>query len=125
MVANEPGRRAASGRPTRWILALAALFIVAYFASLFASNVLTTIRLSNEEAALRAEIAALERREARLRALKSYMESDAFLEAAAREHGYTRPGETAVVVTGGSSEPARMRPGDPWWARYLTEADRR
>ena len=117
----------APGLTPRRVMIVAALFIVGYFALLVVSNAITHHRLAREEAALRTEIALLERREARLRALREYMQSDTFVEAVARENGLVRPGEIAVVQVGpdGAVETPSMRPGDPWWARYFHERDRR
>ena len=127
MVTGERGGWWAAGFTARRVMIVAALFIVGYFGVSIASNAITHLRLANEEAALRSEIASLERREARLQALRRYMESDAFAEAVARENGLVRPGEIAVVTVSAtrSAETEILGPGDPWWFRYLHESDRR
>lgn len=107
------------------VLVAAALFIVAYFALLIASNALTHHRVAQDEATLQREIVVLQRREARLQALRAYMQTDAFIEAAARENGLVRSGETAVVTLGADDAGAGLQPGDPWWYRYLHPDDRR
>ena len=115
-----------AGFTAKRVLIVAAVFIVAYFGLSVASNAITHTRLEAREAALREEIAALEGREARLQALMRYMESDAFVEAAARESGLVRPGEHRVVLLGPTGEEHDMlQPGDPWWFRYLHPEDRR
>ena len=124
MAAGERGWRA-TGFTSRRVMIVAALFIVGYFGLSIASNALTDLRLSRQEAALRTEIRQLEAREARLRALRSYMESDEFVEAVARENGFVRPGEIAVVQLGPGAEQEALKPGDPWWYRHLHERDRR
>lgn len=124
MVTGERGWIVPGFTPRR-VLIVAALFIVAYFGLLIASNALTHHRVAQDEAALRGEIAALQRREARLQALRDYMQSDVFIEAAARENGLVRPGETAVVMVGSDDADAGLQPGDPWWYRYLHPVDRR
>ena len=124
MAAGERNGRA-TGFTSRRVMIVAALFIVGYFGLSIASNALTDLRLSRQEAALRTEVRQLEEREARLRALRSYMESDEFVEAVARENGFVRPGEIAVVQLGPGAEPEALKPGDPWWYRYLHERDRR
>lgn len=106
------------------VLVAAALFIVAYFGLLIASNALTHHRVTQDEAALHREIAALQRRDGRLQALRAYMQTDAFIEAAARENGLVRPGEIAVVTLGTDGRGIDLQPGDPWWYRYLHPDDR-
>jgi cell division protein FtsB len=126
MASDERGGGFLSGFSAKRVMIVAAVFIVAYFGLSVVSNAITHTRLEAREAALRDEITALERREARLQALKRYMESDAFIEAAAREQGLVRPGEHQVVVLGPSAEGRdALQPGDPWWFRYLQPDDRR
>lgn len=127
MAAGERNGWRATGVTSQRVMIVAALFIVGYFGLSIASNAITDLRLAREEAALRTEIETLERRDARLQALKAYMESDAFVEAVARENGLVRPGEIAVVTVSGGrvAETEALRPGDPWWYRYLHEHDRR
>jgi len=116
----------ASGLTPRRILIVAAIFIVLYFSLLIASNWLTRVQLQREEQALRVEITALEWRATRLQSVRAYMQSDAFIEAVARENGLVRPGETAVIQVGPeTSATTELRPGDPWWMRFLNERDRR
>lgn len=124
MAAGERGWIVPSFTPKR-VLVAAALFIVAYFALLIASNAITHHRLAQDEAVLRRQIEQLRRREARLDALRQYMLTDAFLEAGAREAGLVRPGEVAVVPFGPDAGGTSLRPGDPWWFRYLHPDDRR
>lgn len=111
----------------RRVMIVAALFIIGYFSLSIVSNAVTHTQLSNRQAALEREIAALERREARLQALRAYTDTDAFVEAVARENGYARPGEVAVVTLSpqADSGEAALQPGDPWWFRYLHPDDRR
>jgi cell division protein FtsB len=127
MARNERNGGWRAGFTARRVMVVAALFIVGYFSLSIVSNAVTHAQLSNREAALRKEIAALERRQARLEALRSYAETDAFVEAVARENGFARPGEIAVVAVGSDAgaEPAALQPGDPWWYRYLHPDDRR
>jgi cell division protein FtsB len=126
MASDERSAGFISGFSAKRVMIVAAIFIVAYFGLSVASNAIMHTRLEARGAALRDEIAALERREARLQALKNYMESDAFVEAAAREQGLVRPGEYQVVLLGPSAEDRdAVQPGDPWWFRYLHPDDRR
>ncbi len=126
MTTDEGGGGFFAGFSAKRVMIVAALFIVAYFGLSVASNAITQARLEARAAALQEEIVTLERREARLQALKRYMESDAFVEAAARESGFVRPGEYQVVLLGPSDENRdTLHPGDPWWFRYLHPDDRR
>jgi cell division protein FtsB len=126
MASDERGGGFFAGFTARRVMIVAAIFIVAYFGLSVASNAITHTRLEAREAALRKEIETLERREARLQALMRYMESDAFVEAAAREQGLVRPGEHQVVLLGPATEGRdALQPGDPWWFRYLHPDDRR
>jgi cell division protein FtsB len=117
----------AAGFTARRAMIVAALFIIGYFGLSIVSNAVRDAHLSQREAELRREIEALERREARLQALERYTETEAFIEALARENGYVRPGETAVVLVGAATatQPEALKPGDPWWYRYLHPDDRR
>lgn len=110
------------GFTARRVMIVAALFIVGYFGVSAVSNAVTHVRLVREQADVQREIDVLQQRQARLQALKTYMESDAFIEAGARESGLVKPGEVAVVrVGGGVSEPP-VKPGEPWWTRYFNDA---
>ena len=127
MASGDRGSWRATGFTSQRVMIVAALFIVGYFGVSIASNAITHMRLARQETALRQEITVLEQREARLRALRGYMESDTFVEAVARENGLVRPGEIAVVTvsSGQVAETEALQPGDPWWFRYLHESDRR
>lgn len=113
------------GLTARRVVLVAALFTAGYFSISIVSNAITQARLSHRESALQEEIRALEEREARLKALRAYMESDAFVEAVARENGLVRPGEIAVVPLGSTATAEPLKPGDPWWFRFLRPEDRR
>lgn len=127
MVAGERSWGGVPGLTPARIMIVAAVFIVGYFAVLVASNAITYYRLAQDEQAVRQEIATLQRRYARLQSLKTYMQTDAFIEAGARENGLVRPGEIAVVQTGPTSaaDSLSLNPGDAWWQRYFAPADRR
>lgn len=79
-------------------------------------------RVHQDEARLRAEIAALERDQEQLTAVRDYLKSDEYVEDIARRVlGLVRPGETLVIVS--SSAPAAASPtpaaeptaGGAWW----------
>ena len=127
MAQTEPGSGWSTAITARRVMVVAALFIIGYFSLSIVSNAVTQAQLTSRRAALEKEISALERREARLQALRAYTETDAFIEAVARENGYARPGEVAVVSVApdADAEPAAFGPGEPWWYRYLHPDDRR
>jgi cell division protein FtsB len=127
MAPIEQGSGWSTAITARRVMVVAALFIIGYFSLSIVSNAVTHTQLTNRRAVLEREITTLERREARLQALRSYTETDAFIEAVARENGYARPGEAAVVTVApdAAAEPAMLGPGDPWWYRYLHPDDRR
>lgn len=106
---------------------VAAVFIVGYFSVLVVSNAIISYRLQRQEQALQLELVQLQRRHDRLAALRTYMQTDAFIEAGARENGLVRPGEIAVVQVGtaAGSAPPTLQPGEAWWQRYFAPADRR
>ncbi|MFN8557814.1 MAG: septum formation initiator family protein [Dehalococcoidia bacterium] len=69
---------------------------------------------------MRRDIAALEARRQRLDALRAYMESDEFVERAARQQGMVRPGDVPFIVSAPETgAPADLPPGSPWWERYF------
>ncbi|MGD9890235.1 MAG: septum formation initiator family protein [Dehalococcoidia bacterium] len=127
MVQTEQGSGWGTAITARRVMIVAALFIIGYFSLSIVSNAVTHSQLTNRRAALEQEIDTLERREARLQALRAYTETDAFIEAVARENGYARPDEVAVVTVAPDAEAGSMTlgPGDPWWYRYLHPDDRR
>ena len=113
------GRLAAGLSPGR-ILIVAAVFIIAYFGVSIAGNALTRYELAREQRRLRQEIAALEAQQRRLDALRAYMQTDEFIERAAREEGLVRPGDTVVLVVAPTrTATAQASPGGSWWKRYF------
>lgn len=127
MTSTERAGAWTAGFTARRVMIVAALFIIGYFSLSIVSNAVMHTQLSNRESALREEIEVLERREARLQALRTYTATDAFVEAVARENGFARPNEVAIVTVGGDSagEQGGLDLGDPWWYRYLQPDDRR
>jgi cell division protein FtsB len=120
MAQGERGGRPLAGLSARRILIIAALFIIAYFGVSIAGNAITRYELAREQQRLRREIAALEDQQRRLEALRAYMETDEFIERAAREEGLVRPGDTSVVVASAPQPSApEPPPGRPWWERYF------
>ncbi len=109
----------AAGLGPRRVLVAASVFIIAYFGVSIAGNAVTHYELGRDQDRLRQEIAALERQQRRLEALKTYMQTDEFIERAARDQGLIRPGDTAVLVSAPlAATPAAGFDG-PWWERYF------
>lgn len=125
MATGERGGWWPGGLTARRVVLIAAIFIAGYFSLSIVSNAITQARLSHRETALREQIGTLEERESRVAALRAYMQSDAFVEAVARENGLVRPGEIAVVAVGGAAGAEPLQPGDPWWFRFFQPEDRR
>ncbi len=98
----------------------------------FVRVLLVEYRLSLEKNALQADIVRLRQENEQLRQQISYLQTDAAIEKLARkELGWTKPGETAVIVLGGQSTPAPTKQPDTtplreqdqappdWWGRLL------
>jgi cell division protein FtsB len=107
------------------ILLIAVLFLVAYFGVSIVANAITRYELMREQDRLRRDIADLLAQQRRLDALRAYMQTDEFIERAAREQGLVRPGDTAVVVAAPTpAATATPAPGAPWWERYFAPQPR-
>lgn len=120
MAEPERATRTGWGWDPQKVLLVAAVFIIAYFIISIAGNAVTRYEINHRQEHLRREIAALEAQQARLAALKRYMESDEFVERAARDQGLVRPGDTVVIVVAPTPSPdAGPPPGSPWWERYF------
>jgi cell division protein DivIC len=106
----------------RIVLVVTALAIT-YFLFTAALGAVRSYQLHQREDRLRTEITELQARYERLDALKAYLNSDEFIESAAREQlGLVRPGETGFITI--ASQPAPTpAPGDPqpelWWDALL------
>ena len=92
--------------------------IVIYFLAMFAMNLIQSQQLNDEEARLLAEIEDLNSRYERLQKLEVYLNSDAYIEAIAREQlGLVKAGEVSFVAI--STKPtATPAPGEEpplWW----------
>ncbi len=103
---------------TKLIILITAVVII-YFLVTAGLGAVRSYQLHQREGRLRGEVQELQARYDRLQALKDYLNSDEYVEAAAREQlGLVREGETGFVAI--SSQPARTPgPDDPhpelWW----------
>ena len=102
----------------RIILVVTAL-VVTYFLVTAVLGSVRSYQLHQREERLRTEITELQGRYTRLEALRDYLNSDEYIEAAAREQlGLVREGETGFIAI--ASQPAPTpAPDDPhpelWW----------
>jgi len=103
---------------TKLIVLVTAVAII-YFLVTAGLGAVRSYQLHQREDRLRNEVQELQVRHDRLQALKDYLNSDEFVEAAAREQlGLVREGETGFVAI--SSQPVPTpAPDDPhpelWW----------
>lgn len=108
--------------PSRILVVLA---LVAAGYALFSTTgyVLRSYDLGRREGELRREMLELERQRAELEALRAYLQSDEYVEYAARKFlGLVRPGETLVLVSGAPQASASVpeegaASEEPWWRR--------
>jgi len=111
------------GSPVGRIVLLVTALAITYFLITAALGAVRSYQLHQREDRLRTEIAELQGRYERLDALKAYLNSDEFIESAAREQlGLVRQGETGFITI--SSQPAPSpAPGEPspelWWDALL------
>jgi cell division protein FtsB len=106
------------------LVLLATAVVVVYLIFTAASDAIQSFQLGQDEDRLRDEVQGLQERYDRLSALKDYLNSDEYIEWAARhELGLVGPGETGIMVLseptpasstgGGEAEQGQQQ--DPWW----------
>lgn len=112
-------RRVVRRRLTPLLLFFAALTIVGYFVFTAVDGVVNNNSLDLQIAALEGEIAELEWQADQLSALVAFLDSDEYIERAAREElGYVRVGEESFAI---EAPPQTGLPitRSPWWANLL------
>ncbi|MDP2947920.1 MAG: septum formation initiator family protein [Chloroflexota bacterium] len=78
---------------------LATAVVVVYLLFTAGSNAISTFQLRQDEATLRDEVQKLEERYRQLSALRDYLNSDEYIEwAARRQLGLVRSGEMGIIV---------------------------
>ena len=98
---------------------LICLLLAGYFVYTASSGTVRQRQQNEDHAAARAEIQELRSRRDHLRAVYDYVVSDAYVEQAARrELGYTRAGETAFAVLSPPPPPDGDLAGE-WWERLF------
>ncbi len=93
-----------------------AAMLLALFVYAAAQSAAQSYHLRQDERALQVEVNALRQRKAELEGLRTYVSSDAYVEAEARSRfKLVRPGETLVEVDAPSVAPQAVQPGERWW----------
>ena len=117
--------------PYRQVAIAASLAVLALVAISFARLLITEYQLKLQKQALEEQIAQLRTENQDLRAEIDYLQTDAAIEKLARDElGWTKPGDTAVIVVRGKSSEPRTIPAKgsrpstveaPWqrWLRLL------
>ncbi|MFQ5342730.1 MAG: septum formation initiator family protein [Anaerolineae bacterium] len=114
------------------VMAFIGLILAGYFLVGFGKVALVGHQLRSSKAELQAEVAALEKDVADLEAEKAFVQTDEYIEQAAREeYKMSRPGDQVVVplfeddeVVSSQKAPqsAPPTPGEPWrawWALFF------
>ena len=93
-----------------------ALSLVGLFLYATVQTAAQSYRLHREERALELEVGALRQQRAELEGLVTYLGTDEYIEAFARQQfGLVRPGEVAVEVRAPDGTGQVRRPGERWW----------
>jgi cell division protein FtsB len=101
------------------VVVLTSIFVIVYSGFTIAGNVTRTLQLNAQTKQLERAIAQQQAELAQLNALKSYMQTDAFVAAQAREEGLAAPGDTAIVVSAPTSPAIEThQSASDWWERY-------
>jgi cell division protein FtsB len=100
-------------------LFFAGLLIGLYFASTAVQGAIRNERLEHTREQAKREVSALHEKKAYLEAIVEYAGSDEYVEdAARRELGFIRPGETAFVLIG-PGLPEKETQSPDWWERLF------
>jgi cell division protein FtsB len=109
-----PFRRLTLG-PAHVVFAVA-LLLLSLFAYAALQTAADTYRLRQDERRLVAEVQALRDQRAELHGLLTYLQSDEYVEAFARQQfGLVRPGEVLVEVEAPPAQKPQRSPGQRWW----------
>src|SRR5258708_3233895 len=120
MAQGERSGRRVTGLSPQVVLIVAAFFIICYFGVSIVNNALHRYELDRQQVQMRQQIQSLETQKGRLDALRSYMQSDEFVERAGRAEGLIFPGDVPVFVSAPAPTPtAATGPTGPWWERYF------
>lgn len=112
-MAPDPGARQPFGISAPHLTILVVCVVAVYFIVGFFGKSLDSYRMSQRAAAVRQEIAVLEAGNRELQARIAYLQSDAFVETAARNKlNLARPGDRSVVIVPAADSPMGP-PGPP------------
>ena len=93
-----------------------AVLLVALFCYAMVQTAAQSYRLHRYERDLFVQVQGLRQQRAELQGLLTYLRSDEYVEAFARQQfGLVKPGETLVQVDGPATPRPARRPGEKWW----------
>lgn len=107
------------------VIMLLAVLAVGYYLFAAAKDTLLTHHLTQEEQQLRDGIARLQRQQSELKAIRDFLNTDEYVQGAARKLGLVKPGETLVIVSSTApGEPTPTpKPGggqETWWEQLFS-----
>ena len=101
--------------PSHMVLVIA-LLLLGLFLYAMVQTAAQSYRLRDTERDLFIEVQSLREQRAELEGLYTYLNSDEYVEAFARQQfGLVKPGETLVEVDAPAGAPAVQQPGERWW----------
>lgn len=106
------------GLSTTRLMLIAAGFISVYFGFTIVGNRVHQYQLDHENAQLERQIVAGQNQYGRLQALHDWMQTDSFIETAARQQGMMKPGEHAIMVAAPAPAPTADDARE-WWEHYF------
>ncbi len=120
--------------PLRQIVIVVLVVVLGVVMLSFARILIVEYQLNLQKQSLETDIAELRQQNEQLRSEIDYLQSDAAIERLAREElGWTKPGETAVIVINGNATaptasatatpdaPVKRDDGFYWWGRILEQ----
>src|SRR5205085_1043346 len=101
--------------PAQMVLAIALLLLGLFFYAIV-QTASQSYRLRQHERQVYDQVQELRAQRAELQGLLTYLKSDEYVEAFARQQfGLVKPGETLVEVNAPSAAPTTWQPGEKWW----------
>ncbi len=93
-----------------------ALLLLGLFVYAGIQTAAQSYRLRQHEREMFERVQTLRQERAELQGLLTYMRSDEYIEAFARQQfGLVKPGEILVQVDAPTTPPVQRRPGEKWW----------
>jgi len=101
--------------PSHMVLAVA-LLLLGLFLYAGVQTAAQSYRLRQHEREMFVRVQELRQQRAELQGLLTYLKSDEYVEAFARQQfGLVKPGEILVQVDAPVASPVQRRPGEKWW----------